>query len=123
MDKENESETEKMINDITIELMIKNNPKYGNKYLNPSKLREKEELYDKIKICKKDLITLFLELVENPQIKINSELNEIFEDFVKTAFRHFDADVYQYDEDYEDEKMDFSDIPVKSYWGPRIKKI
>lgn len=79
------------INKLTLELLINKN--HYNKYLSkndPIKYKEQQEYFDKIRKYRNKIIDLTNDLIQDPKIQINNELNEIFHNYMRTCIRYFD---------------------------------
>ena len=135
------------INKLTLELLINKNN--YNKYLSkndPKKYKEQKEYFDKIQKYRNKILDLTNDLIQDPKIQINNELNEIFHNYMRTCIRYFEMKEIErnsekkYNGDYNDddaddilfnsirnENMNMEDIdnneypeefePNKSFWG------
>ena len=79
------------INKLTLELLINKN--HYNKYLsknNPIKYKEQQDYFDKIHKYRNKILDLTNDLIHDPKIQINNELNEVFHNYMRTCIRHFE---------------------------------
>jgi hypothetical protein len=133
------------INKLTLELLINKN--HYNKYLSkndPTKYKEQQDYFDKIYKYRNKILDLTNDLIQDPKIQINNELNEIFHNYIRTCIRYFEMKEMErnsekkyngYDNDEDDilfnsiknDNIKMEDIddnengdnfePNKSFWG------
>jgi hypothetical protein len=131
------------IDKLTLELLINKNQ--YNKYLsqtNPEKYKQHQEHLDKITKYRGKINALFSNLLENPEKQITTNINESFDNFLRTCINHFEMKELEYQTTYDSyEKEDEQDImfgncenetenePLMntsyasgSLWGKKIKK-
>ena len=135
-----EESNNEFIDNITLELLM--NKEQYNKYISkkhPEKYENVREFQEKAYKYKYDIINLTKTLLENPEKEISTEINEIFEAYVKKLINFFEMKEVEsgnlftprpYSDDKEDDMM-FEKIdeptptPVnngESLWGKRITK-
>ena len=88
MDKNNENSD---INKLTLELLINKNQ--YNKYLSkndPIQYKKQQEYFDKIYKYRNKILDLTNNLIQDPKIQLNNELNEIFHNYIKTCIQYFE---------------------------------
>lgn len=135
-----EESNNEFIDNITLELLM-NKGQY-NKYISkkhPEKYEKVREFQEKTNKYKYDIIDLTKDLLENPEKEISTEVNEIFEAYVKKLINFFEMKEVErgslftpraYGSDKEDDMMfekidDPTPTPVNygdSLWGKRITK-
>ena len=117
---------------LTIQMF--SNKNHYKKYLaktNPEKYGEQQEFLKKISKNHEKINTMFSSLLENPEKQITTDINESFEQFVKSCINHFhmeklsnlhdkDADDYEISSEEEEETQEL--IPTTSYWGASVIK-
>jgi hypothetical protein len=102
------------IDKLTLELLI-NKTQY-RKYLakaEPTKSKEYEEHLEHRQLYKDSILALTENLLEDPHLQINTEINEIFETYVKTLIKYFQIKEIEDRPDFfteeEDENMLFGE--------------
>ena len=83
-------ETNGFVDDITLKFLMNKN--HYHRYLShsdPKKHAELEEYFSNIRKYKMNIMRLSNELIENPKKQINTEINDIFEAFMKSLIKHF----------------------------------
>jgi hypothetical protein len=94
------------IDKLTLELLINKNQ--YRKFLaktDPSKSKEYEDYLEQLNQYKESILTMTNDLLENPALQISTEINEIFETYVKTIIRYLqmkemeDKHEYSYEHD------------------------
>ena len=142
----NELQTNEFVDDVTLKFLMNKN--HYHKYLShsdPKKHAELEEYFSNIRKYKMDIMRLSNELIENPRKQINTEINDIFEAFMKSLIKYFKyKEIENAGSDEEDMLFGYSmnqkngdadadadaDVdlapitsPMGSFWGKdRIKK-
>ena len=114
--------------------MFSNKTQY-KKYLaktDPVKYSAQQEYIDKIAKNREKINSMFMVLIENPEKQITTDINESFDQFIKSCLNHFhmeklakmhDQDKDDYDTSSDDDN-DESTIaaPSTSYWGSSVIK-
>lgn len=126
MDNKN-SENNPDINKLTLELLINKN--HYNKYLsknNPIKYKEQQDYFDKIHKYRNKILDLTNDLIHDPKIQINNELNEVFHNYMRTCIRHFEMKEIERNSEkkysgYNDEENDDDDILFNSVNNNNMK--
>jgi hypothetical protein len=130
------------IDKLTLELLINKNQ--YNKYLsqtNPEKYKQHREHLDKLTKYRGKIMTMFSQLLENPEKQITTTINEDFDHFVRTCMNHFEMKELDYqtsqevedDDDVlfgdcesisnnENETLIDTSYASSSLWGKKIKK-
>lgn len=118
------------LNKITLELFMNktNYVKYLSKN-DPKKFEEHNKLLSNINKYRRNIIQMTDELLQNPNKQITTEVNDVFEIYVKTLIHHFQQKEYENTPDnneFEKEddadvlfgKMDEEQAPsMQSFWG------
>lgn len=118
----------KHIDALTLELFM--NKSMYNRYVgrtNPKKYEEQQEFLRKLNRYKYQILKLTNDLVENPDKQITTDVNDMFNTYVKELLRYFEMkDIEMPTKNGNDEDMMFnpdtmdnkeSSRPVTSYWG------
>jgi hypothetical protein len=132
------------IDKLTLELLINKNQ--YKKYLsqtNPEKYKQHREHLDKISKYRGKIMSMFSQLIENPDKQITTNINEDFDHFVRTCINHFEMKELDYQTSHEKEVEDDDDVMFGkcesisnsendslidtsyasgSLWGKKIKK-
>jgi len=129
------------IDKLTLELLT--NKSQYKKYLSkadPEKYKSNQEHLEKISKYRGKILSVFSQLLEDPDKQITTSLNEGFDHFVKSCICHFEikefeqyANHFEKEEEEEDEimfgncderdELIESDTPKsKSFWGKSIIK-
>jgi len=132
------------IDKLTLELLINKNQ--YNKYLsqtNPEKYKQHREHLDKLSKYRGKIMSMFSQLMENPEKQITTTINEDFDHFVRTCINHFEMKELDYQPTQEKELEDDDDVlfgdcesgtnneneelidtsyASSSLWGKKIKK-
>jgi len=136
----NESQTNVFVDDVTLKYLMNKN--HYHRYLShsdPKKHAELEDYYSNIRKYKMNIMRLSNELIDNPKKQINTEINDIFEAFMKSLIKYFkykeientgsdEEDMlfgYSMNENNADADADLAPVtsPMGSFWGKeRIKK-
>jgi hypothetical protein len=116
---------------LTLELLM--NKTHYKKYIakhDPTKLLEQQEQNTDLIKYKYDIIKLTTQLIDDPEMQINSSINDLFCEYSKTLinyFKHKEVEMLnQYNHNDDDtifENIDYSPSTksnVKSYWGKTI---
>ena len=109
------------IDKLTLELLINKNQykKYLSK-TDPEKFKTNQEHLEKINKYRGKIMTMFSQLLDNPEKQITTSINEDFDHFVKTCICHFEMkeiekqDSYSYEKD-DDEDMLFGNCETQIY--------
>jgi len=132
--------TNGFVDDVTLKYLMNKN--HYHRYLShsdPKKHAELEEYFSNIRKYKMNIMRLTNELIENPKKQINTEINDIFEAFMKSLIKYFKyKEIENAGSDEEDMLFghsmndnsnstddDLAPItsPMGSFWGKeRIKK-
>lgn len=116
---------------LTLELLMNKNhyKKYIAKH-DPTKLLEQQEQNTDLIKYKYDIIKLTTQLIDDPEMQINSSINDLFSEYTKTVinyFKHKEVEMLnQYNHNDDDtifQNIDYSPhikSNVKSYWGKTI---
>jgi hypothetical protein len=123
--------TNEFIDKITLEMLMNKN--HYNRYISqtdPKKHQEHLDHISKIKKYKNWILNTTTEFLDNPDYQVTTEVNDAFNNYVRTLIRHFDYKKIELEgitiEQNTDEDMLFGnmeeepqeDIPVmKSFWG------
>ena len=86
----NELQTNEFVDDVTLKFLMNKN--HYHKYLShsdPKKHAELQEYFSNIRKYKMDIMWLTNDLIENPKKQINTEINDIFEAFMKSLIKYF----------------------------------
>jgi len=133
-------ETNGFVDDVTLKFLMNKN--HYHRYLShsdPKKHAELEDYYSNIRKYKMNIMRLSNELIDNPKKQINTEINDIFEAFMKSLIKYFkykeientgsdEEDMlfgYSMNENNADADADLAPVtsPMGSFWGKeRIKK-
>jgi len=133
-------ESNNFVDDVTLKFLMNKN--HYHRYLShsdPKKHTELEDYYSNIRKYKRDIMSLTNDLIENPKKQINTEINDIFEAFMKSLIKYFkykeientgsdEEDMlfgYSMNENNTDSNVDLAPVtsPMGSFWGKeRIKK-
>jgi len=137
-------QTNEDIDKLTLELLINKNQ--YKKYLsqtNPEKYKQHREHLDKISKYRGKIMSMFSQLIENPEKQITNKINESFDNFVRTCINHFEMKELDYQTSHEKEVEDDDDVMFGkcesisnsendslidtsyasgSLWGKKIKK-
>jgi len=133
-------ESNNFVDDVTLKFLMNKN--HYHRYLShsdPKKHTELEDYYSNIRKYKRDIMSLSNDLIENPKKQINTEINDIFEAFMKSLIKYFkykeientgsdEEDMlfgYSMNENNTDANVDLAPVtsPMGSFWGKeRIKK-
>lgn len=133
-------ESNNFVDDVTLKFLMNKN--HYHRYLShsdPKKHAELEEYFSNIRKYKRDIMSLTNDLIENPKKQINTEINDIFEAFMKSLIKYFkykeienagsdEEDMlfgYSMNENNTDSNVDLAPVtsPMGSFWGKeRIKK-
>ena len=120
-------DSQSYIDKITLECLMNKN--HYNRYIskaNPEKFNVIREHYNNMSKYRDQIIDLTIELIQNPEKQINTEVNESFDQYTKTLIRYFEMNEFEnkINNDYEndDDDMLFSNMqssePVlNSFWG------
>jgi FtsZ-interacting cell division protein YlmF len=122
------------IDKLTLELLLNKN--HYSKYLSktdPKKYDELKEYKSKLRKYSVDAIDITSQLIENPNMLFNGDVEDAFHNYMKSIFKYFEmkdiekANEYNNDEDVlfgnMDESQEKQNEPVetastvKSYWG------
>jgi hypothetical protein len=114
-------------------LQMFSNKTHYKKYLaktDPVKYSAQQEFVDKIAKNREKINTMFSVLIENPEKQITTDINESFDQFVKSCLNHFHmeklAKMHDQDKDDYDTPSDDDDTPdiapSTSYWGASVVK-
>jgi hypothetical protein len=106
------------------------NKTHYKKYLaktDPSRYSAQQGFIDKIAKNREKINTMFSILLENPEKPITTDINESFDQFVKSCLNHFHmeklAKMHDQDKDDYDSDDEVADIaPSTSYWGASVVK-
>ena len=109
------------IDKLTLELLINKNQykKYLSK-TDPEKFKTNQQHLEKINKYRGKIMTMFSQLLDNPEKQITTSINEDFDHFVKTCICHFEMkeiekqDSYSYEKD-DDEDMLFGNCETQIY--------
>lgn len=133
-------ESNNFVDDVTLKFLMNKN--HYHRYLShsdPKKHAELEDYYSNIRKYKRDIMSLTNDLIENPKKQINTEINDIFEAFMKSLIKYFkykeienagsdEEDMlfgYSMNENNTDSNVDLAPVtsPMGSFWGKeRITK-
>jgi hypothetical protein len=133
-------ESNNFVDDVTLKFLMNKN--HYHRYLShsdPKKHSELEEYFSNIRKYKRDITSLTNDLIENPKKQINTEINDIFEAFMKSLIKYFkykeientgsdEEDMlfgYSMNENNTDANVDLAPVtsPMGSFWGKEhIKK-
>lgn len=86
----NELQTNEFVDDVTLKFLMNKN--HYHKYLShsdPKKHAELQEYFSNIRKYKMDIMWITNDLIENPKKQINTEINDIFEAFMKSLIKYF----------------------------------
>jgi hypothetical protein len=126
------------IDKISMELLINN--RMFTKYLSkadPIKYDEFIKYRETISIYENKIMNITRQLLENPRLKINNDINETFHNYIKTCINYLEndellkkctKDSYSDDEVLFDERYMNDLHPTrepafpKSYWGKQVNK-
>lgn len=129
------SETNSFIDQITLELLM--NKSQYHKFIsknNPNEFNKIQTHYDEIDNYKDDILELTEELLTNRYKNVSTEVNELFDAYVKSLINHFKMkevetknEYNKYDKEVDTIFCDMDDrsepIHVKnSLWGKSIVK-
>lgn len=117
-------------------LQMFSNKTHYKKYLaktDPVKYSAQQEFIDKIAKNREKINAMFMVLIENPEKQITTDINESFDQFVKSCLNHFhmeklakmhdqDKDDYDTNSDEGDENDTTNNAPCTSYWGASVIK-
>jgi hypothetical protein len=125
------------IDKMTMELLM-NKRKY-NKYISktdPEKYEKQQEEFIKIQKYASRILNLTEDLLNDPNMSVQSDVNDCFMNYVKTCIYHFETkdmelagckDSYENDNDDESGMFDKCDDAPRetsgSYWGKSIQKL
>jgi len=113
------------------------NKTHYKKYLaktDPVKYSAQQEFTDKIAKNREKIKAMFSVLIENPEKQITTDINESFDQFVKSCLNHFyieklskmhdqDKDDYDTTSDDDNDNDNTPDTaPSTSYWGASVIK-
>jgi hypothetical protein len=136
-----ELKTNDFVDDVTLKFLMNKN--HYHRYLShsdPKKHAELEEYFSNIIKYKMDIMWITNDLIDNPKKQINTEINDIFEAFMKSLIKYFKyKEIENTGSDEEDMLFGYSmnnnnnnyvddDLapvtsPMGSFWGKeRIKK-
>jgi len=116
-------------------LQMFSNKTHYKKYLaktDPIKYSAQQEFVDKIAKNREKINAMFSVLLASPEKQITTDINESFDQFVKSCLNHFhmeklakmhDQDKDDYDtpsDDDDDHALD--EAPTTSYWGASVVK-
>ena len=79
------------IDKLTFELLV--NKSHYKKYLsksNPEKFREHSIFYEKIRKYRNRIVAVVSDLTTDPELQINNEMNDGFNEFMRTCIRFFE---------------------------------
>jgi hypothetical protein len=102
------------IDRLTFELLV--NKSHYKKYLsksNPDKFREHSAFYEKIRKYKNRIVAVVSDLTMDPELQINNEMNDGFNDFMRTCIRFFEMK----DLETDFENKDFDDDSENMLFG------
>jgi hypothetical protein len=103
---------ENSIDKLTLELLI--NKQHYSKYLSktdPKKHDEYKEYKSKLRKYSVDIVDITSQLIDNPKTMFSAEIEETFDAYVKSIFKHFElkelekSNEYNHD-DYKNEDED-----------------
>jgi hypothetical protein len=99
------------IDKLTLELLINKNQykKYLSK-TDPEKFKTTQEHLEKINKYRGKIMTMFSQLLDNPEKQITTSINEDFDHFVKTCICHFEMKEIEKQDNYSYEKEDDEDM-------------
>jgi hypothetical protein len=116
-------------------LQMFSNKTHYKKYLaktDPVKYSAQQEFIDKIAKNREKIKAMFSVLLESPEKQITTDINESFDQFVKSCLNHFyieklskmhDQDKDDYDTPSDDDDNTTTDTaPSTSYWGASVIK-
>lgn len=133
-----ETKKNEFVDDVTLKFLMNKN--HYHRYLShsdPKKHADLEEYFSNIRKYKMDIMRVSNELIENPKKQINTEINDIFEAFMKSLIKYFKyKEIENTGSDEEDmlfgysmnENSTYDDLapvtsPMGSFWSKeRIKK-
>lgn len=102
---------ENSIDKLTLELLI--NKQHYSKYLSktdPKKHNEYKEYKSKLRKYSVDIVDITSQLIENPKTMFSAEIEETFDAYVKSIFKHFEMKelekANEYNNDYKNEDED-----------------
>ena len=127
-----DSSNNSFIDDLTLQYLT--NKTVYNKCLSTideSKYNEVKRFHNKINDHKETILEITENYLNNPELQISSDLDNIFETFVKHCIRHIEMKKVESINDYNKnddpdmlfEKMEESFDPIHSFWGPGVRKI
>lgn len=115
------------IDDLTLELFM--NKTMYKRYIqrtNSEKHEENQTFYMKLNKYKSGILRLTHDLVENPDTQITTDVNNIFQTYVKELIRYFEMKEIEAPSKKADDDMMFDPVamgneelerPSASYWG------
>uniref|UniRef100_A0A6C0D5Z3 Uncharacterized protein n=1 Tax=viral metagenome TaxID=1070528 RepID=A0A6C0D5Z3_9ZZZZ len=118
-------------------LQMFSNKTHYKKYLaktDPVKYSAQQEFIDKIAKNREKIKTMFLVLLDSPEKQITTDINESFDQFVKSCLNHFhmeklskmhDQDKDDFDATSDDDNDDDNSPDIASstsYWGASVVK-
>lgn len=115
------------IDDLTLELFM--NKTMYKRYIqrtNPQKHEENQMFYTKLNKYKYRILSMTNDLVENPDKQVTTDVNDIFQTYVKELIRYFEMRDIEAPCKKEDEDIMFDPVamnneelerPTASYWG------
>ena len=117
------------IDKLTLELLT--NKSQYKKYLSkadPEKYKSNQEHLEKISKYRGKILSVFSQLLDDPDKQITTSLNEDFDHFVKSCISHFEKQQEEDDDimfgncDEKDELIESDTPKSKSFWGKSIIK-
>ena len=114
-------------------LQMFSNKTHYKKYLaktDPTKYSAQQEFIDKIAKNREKITAMFSVLLDSPEKQITTDINESFDQFVKSCLNHFHMEklskMHDQDKDDYDTHSDDDDehdaAPSTSYWGASVIK-
>jgi len=98
---------ENTIDKLTLELLINKN--HYSKYLSktdPKKHDEYKEYKSKLRKYSVDIIDMTSQLIENPKTMFSAEIEETFDAYIKSIFKHFELKELEQANEYNQHKED-----------------
>lgn len=127
-----DSSNNSFIDDLSLQYLT--NKTVYNKCLSTideSKYNEVKNFHNKINDHKERILEITKNYLNNPELQISSDLDNIFETFVKHCIRHIEMKKLESINDYNKnddpdtlfEKMEECLDPIHSFWGAGVRKI
>lgn len=104
---------ENSIDKLTLELLI--NKQHYSKYLsktNPKKHDEYKEYKSKLRKYSVDIVDMTSQLIDNPKTMFSAEIEETFDAYVKSIFKHFELKELENSNEYNHESYKNEDEDV-----------